>query len=1078
MQRIRAFVLVLASLALPPFAGAAVPASERAALVSLYQSTNGDQWNDRTHWLREAGTECNWFGVRCDPSQQSVTALMLGGNNLTGKLPPEIGALSRLTALDLGVNAIGGTLPPQIAQLTNLQSLVLTENHLEGDLPAALFSLTALTSLRLGANRFGGAIPSAIGQLANLVSLDLSNNQLRGEAPVALQSLGHLGIGALDLRYNAIAISDPVLRAYLEQKQAGGDIRGSQTLPPVNVRADLSHDPFASPGDVIVSWDLAAYAADPGGYQITATDTDLKLVKAVETTSSKELDDILLTGTGSGSFSFVVRTVTHSHGLQQNTITSEPSNAALLSKFFYAPPYAWVVAGTPPDILAQTGPAAANRVTYTIVNIGTLETEITLAQTGSFFTQSPTTFLLPEGSSRTITVTASAQPAGTYDGASLVSGDGVFGELAIPITLVSTAPVAGTVLGEPSKLRVDVAAARGSNAAGTASFVNRGSAALNGVVRSDAAWIVPQSGLVTIPAGASRDVTFTVDRSKRPDSYSENGAAFSASLTLDYADPAQGDGLKVGPYDAGGTGSSTSLVSVIDTVKPPLASSPIPSLASGELALFVPGIAHRVRAVGELLSDCSIANAFGASSISDLKLYFTPAGDGTATSVASMGAVGPRGSLLLADAVTTVYGQQDRSGSLQVRSLDANRLLTGARLVTVKVGRGTIGTQLPVYRSTRSAKPGEEIRLAGIGNDATESDLVVQETSGAEARVRIEYLDATGARVSLVDPVTIGGFGSVEYRGSVPAKAATALVTNRSDSAGRIVAYGLNLDASSGDLWIVNDWSRLSGFDASAAQKVVYAPLRDPGAARRRPVRRGSASARDGEAETSRTTLELTAHNASGAPATASITYYENGSAIGRKAISLGARETRTIDDVVASLFGRSGSATGWLAVEPQRNTPLALSARIVTTGASPSTASVPVSTLSSGLRLGQAQLLAGIDDTRQSTIDAKRGGTTSTTLGFAETAGKSATLRVSMLYVDGFSLAATISTREFTVGANQLLLIPSIARAIVGDARETELGDLRDIQLEIRVIAGEGAITPFAIAADNGSGDAIVRLE
>jgi hypothetical protein len=1077
MQRVRAIVLVVLSFALPQFASAAVPASERAALVALYQSTNGDGWANHTNWLG-SGSECNWFGVRCDASQTTVTGLLLSGNNLSGTLPPEIGALGNLVDLDLSINSIGGTVPSQIAQLARLERLSLSENHLEGTLPASVVSLTTLTTLRLGANRFSGPIPPAIGQLANVVTLDLSNNQLRGEAPVALQSLAHLGNGALDLRYNAISISDPVLRAVLEQKQAGGDILGSQTLPPPNVKADFSHDPFASPGDVIVSWDFPAYAADPGGYQVTATDTDLKLVKAVETTAAKELDDLLLSGLGSGSFSFVVRSVTHPHGLQQNTIASEPSNAATLAKYFYAPPYAWVVEGTPPDILVQTGSAAANRVTYTIVNIGTLETELTLTQTGTFFTQSPSTFLLPEGSSRTITVTATPQPAGTYEGSSMVSGEGVFSEIAIPITLVSTAPVVGTVLGDASTLRVDVSAARGSNPTGTVSFVNRGTATLSGVARSDVDWIVPQAGLVTIPAGSSRNVTFTVDRTKRPDSYSENGVAFSASLTLDYADPSQAVALRLLPEESGGSGSSTSLASVIDTVKPPLASSSIPPLATGELALFVPGVAHRVRAVGELLSDFSIANAFGATSIGDLKLYFTPAGGGAAASVASMGLVAPRGSLLLADAVTTVYGQQERSGSLQLRSVDASRLLTGARLVTVKPGRGTLGTQLPVYRSTRSAKAGEEIRLAGIGIDATEADLVVQETSGAPARVRIEYLDAVGARVSVVDPVTIDAFGSVEYRAGVPAKTATAIVTNRSDSTGRVVAYGLNHDSSTGDLWIVNDWSRLSGFDPSLAQKVVYAPLRDPGAARRRPVRRGSAAARADEAETARTTLELTAHNASAAPATAALTYYENGSAIGRKTISLGARETRTIDDVVTTLFGRSGSATGWLAVEPQRNTPLALSARIVTTGASPSTASVPVATLSSGLRLGQSQLLAGIDDTRQSTIDAKRGGTTSTTLGFAETAGKGATVRVSMLYFDGFSLAATISTRDFTVGANHVVLLPNIARAIVGDARETELGDLRDIQLEIRVVSGDGAITPFAIATDNGSGDEFVRLE
>jgi hypothetical protein len=39
-------------------ARAAIPASERAALVALYDSTSGAGWKSRSNWLGAPGTEC------------------------------------------------------------------------------------------------------------------------------------------------------------------------------------------------------------------------------------------------------------------------------------------------------------------------------------------------------------------------------------------------------------------------------------------------------------------------------------------------------------------------------------------------------------------------------------------------------------------------------------------------------------------------------------------------------------------------------------------------------------------------------------------------------------------------------------------------------------------------------------------------------------------------------------------------------------------------------------------------------------------------------------------------------------
>jgi hypothetical protein len=95
--------------------------AERAALVALFNSTNGPQWKDRTGWLGPRGTECSWFGVECgfvsetDHLRDAVHGLRLADNNLAGPLPSE---LDRLDLGELWVhgNRLTGPLPRRILE--------------------------------------------------------------------------------------------------------------------------------------------------------------------------------------------------------------------------------------------------------------------------------------------------------------------------------------------------------------------------------------------------------------------------------------------------------------------------------------------------------------------------------------------------------------------------------------------------------------------------------------------------------------------------------------------------------------------------------------------------------------------------------------------------------------------------------------------------------------------------------------------------------------------------------------------------------------------------------------------------
>ena len=173
---------------------------ERAALVALYEVTDGPNWVNSENWLTDVPLG-EWFGVETT-REGRVIGLALSyydsqikrwiSNNVSGPIPPELGDLTKLERMNLRDNDVSGAIPPELGGLVQLERLDLQGNSLTGPIPPELGDLANLRLVRLGNNQLSGPIPPEFGALASLQWLSLWGNDLTGPLPSSFLELPEL----------------------------------------------------------------------------------------------------------------------------------------------------------------------------------------------------------------------------------------------------------------------------------------------------------------------------------------------------------------------------------------------------------------------------------------------------------------------------------------------------------------------------------------------------------------------------------------------------------------------------------------------------------------------------------------------------------------------------------------------------------------------------------------------------------------------------------------------------------------------------------------------------------------------
>ena len=700
--------------------------------------------------------------------------------------------------------------------------------------------------------------------------------------------------------------------------------------------------------------------------------------------------------------------------------------------------------GDLPDGIVERPNQGGATDSFALVNRGAASSNVTLSSTDDFYTFAPASFALAPRTAQRVAIVAKAKPAGVYRGSISVAATGGGSAVAsVPVGLVVVdAPASGTVRPEV-KSRVEVKSEQGQNTTVIVPITNRGTAPLIGIATSKAPFITPEPGLVTIPPGQTVGVKYDIDVARRPIDLPIGAATSKISVLYP-----GGSARPTAQVDRATTSSVSTTVTHV--VTPTVGPGIPPPLLDGELALIVAGLANKPNSVGDLL----LAN-IQSTPLSSFALFIS--GGGTVATSAALPQILPNSSISLPGLMSNVVGTNVSTGTAQLRGADAGRTSIAAIQSNTSLPAGTYSTALPVLRSDRATASQGTVVLTGLEKStAAQTNVFVQEMSGAGGSFAIDFLDNAGHVIASQASRTIDAFGFAELDDAAPAGATAARITNTS-TAGRLSAYALVTNPATSDGWLVTDPAAGStdsslivpvfaaGFSANTtlyttnrSQSPLSVTIEQPSTPRRRAVGRNSGPSPLSQKE---------------------------------QTIAIGPLET------IALAIASTG---GFIRITAPAGSVSAAARSVVTAGSTAFGSGLPAVPVSNALISGQARRFSAIDDASAASRQDQVPATFRTSVLLVETNQQSAVVRLTLQFTVDTSQKTTstaVATKDYTIAAGQFINIADLGSELIGASRSTT-GDIRDATLDVQVLSGSGAVLPFVASVDNGSGDLIVRTE
>jgi hypothetical protein len=166
---------------------------QRYPLVTLwYQQADGEgnfvnTWGNTSGWL-QAESECNWFGIVCDPNGSVVQIAFYdydknSTNKYVGSIPPDIGLLTSLQGILMHFNDVTGTIPESVGQCSQMSIFDIAYGSVSGTLPSSMGRWTDMFVFDVSANDIIGSMPESVSSWTNIVGFSVFGNQLTGSIP-------------------------------------------------------------------------------------------------------------------------------------------------------------------------------------------------------------------------------------------------------------------------------------------------------------------------------------------------------------------------------------------------------------------------------------------------------------------------------------------------------------------------------------------------------------------------------------------------------------------------------------------------------------------------------------------------------------------------------------------------------------------------------------------------------------------------------------------------------------------------------------------------------------------------------